>query len=692
MVSLLKTFISKVRLRLRFGFSKASTLELQKTQHQLELITSSLPALISCVDSELYYRFVNLPYEKWFGIPRKDLIGKHVSEVLGLEAFEEVKEQLALALTGKPVTFEKRIPYRFGGTRDVIVHYIPDTNEQNQIVGIVAIVTDITERKKQEEEGSKLASNERIAREASRLKSEFLANMSHEIRTPINGVMGMAGLLLDTPLDKEQREFVETINKSAEGLLTIINSILDFSKVETGKIELENIDFNLDELLERTLKPLQLSAVQKGIKLFIELPPTIPSHLNGDPGKLKQILNNLISNALKFTEIGQVVVHCEKSTINNTELVLRFLVKDTGIGISKETIQKLFQPFSQADASTTRKFGGTGLGLSITKHLVEQMGGSVGVESELDKGSTFWFSLPFKLGLKTLNVSSDSYHQTTTPFEAATSARILLAEDNLINQKIVTKMLQKLNYRVDAVDNGKQALDALREIPYDLILMDCQMPEIDGYETSRRIRLQKDLAYSSIPIIAITANAMKGDKEKCLDAGMNDYIIKPVKAEILSAVILKWLPLEFQSSPVTTPSHAPTSHVTNGQVKSRLNYEVFNDLALIEKQGCAPNFVQQLIRLYLTSAPLHLEKLKISLEKKDIESIIIEIHTLKSSSANLGIQRIRDLCIQFEETIPSLDYLAFLSLLKAIEQEYIPTELELKAVLEQQVPMNKEQN
>ena len=534
---------------------------LRDSEERFRTISASAQDGIVVMDNDGRVTFWNCAAEKIFGYTEAEALGKDLHGMLappsyadrytrGLAAFKHTGQGPAVGATLELTAVRK------DGTQFPVELSISavQLGGQWQAVGIAR---DITERKRFE---TQLREAREAAEAASRAKSEFLANMSHEIRTPMNGIIGMTELALETPLSAEQREYLEMVKSSADSLLTVINDMLDFSKIEAGKLDLEAVDFSVSHVCSDTVKALQLRAKEKGLVLQCARAPNVPEMLVGDPARFRQVIFNLVGNAIKFTEHGGVTLRLERETTAADTVGLHVTVADTGIGIAPEQQQRIFEAFEQADSSTTRRYGGTGLGLPIAAKLIELMGGRLWVESTLGVGSTFHFTV--QLGRSTAPVAAPAgpAARLTRPRPRTRSLHVLLAEDNVVNQRLAVRVLEKHGHTAVVTATGKEALAALERERFDVVLMDVQMPEMDGFEATAAIREQEKGNGHHIPIIAMTAHALKGDEERCLQAGMDGYIAKPIQPRTLLALI--------ESLVESTVEHGGPPHPRHGRCRA----------------------------------------------------------------------------------------------------------------------------
>ncbi len=500
----------------------------------------------------------------------------------------------------------RRFPLRVNAT--------PVLDSEGNITYGISVFEDITEQKLNEAE---LIRARHLAEESSLLKEVFLANMSHEIRTPMNAIIGFATLMKDTEMSADQKEYITNISTASENLLGIINDILDISKIESGHIVLEKISFDLTKVIGNVNAIMNHKATQSKIGLNCEIDENVPEFVMGDPTRLNQVLLNLTSNAIKFTKAGEVNIRVELVGETDTETTLKFSVKDTGIGIPAIKLDSIFERFSQADSNTTRIYGGTGLGLSICKSLVELQGGTIGVESTLKEGSVFHFILTFP---KVKQEAKKEIEARMESLKGNHSVRLLLVEDNVLNQKLAMKVLQNFGFKVDLAENGKVAVEKVKANTYDVILMDLQMPEMDGYQATEYIRQKLKV---ETPIIAMTAHSLVGEKDKCMFIGMNDYIPKPFVPGVLYDKIVS-----FSSDPSTS---APDSG------KTVLDSDLIDLSYLRELSGGSEEFEKEMIELYLNQTPIELEILNKAIEREDFAGVKATAHKLKSSFSLMGV-------------------------------------------------------
>ncbi len=481
------------------------------------------------------------------------------------------------------------------------------------------------------------------AESANRSQSEFLANMSHEIRTPLSGIIGMSEIQVTNDDPAKRRRYSKLLHSSAKTLLGLVDDVLDFSKIEAGKLALESIDFSLQRAILGVVELLASRAANRGIGLELKLADDLPDWLVGDSLRLRQVLINLISNAIKFTREGKVTLSAEARR-RDDRVWIRFAVSDTGIGIDDDVRHKLFSAFAQGESSTSRRFGGTGLGLAICKSIVNLQGGEIGFESTLGVGSTFWFRIPYALSLlppeERVTGSPQGPSTAEIRLRGRGDCRILLAEDSEVNRIVVLHQLKDLGFRADSVSNGSRALAALEKQRYDLILMDCQMPELDGYETTREIR-RREIGSRHTPIIAITAHAMKEDREQCLGVGMDDYFSKPFRREKLIAVLDRWLPPGAPLLDMPRQEPAPVSDSRFDDGTRRLDPQRIESLRGLGDDQT--DVLAEIARLFLRRGRTQIAEIRQALEHGDTAAVGLCIHTLKGSASNLGAKKLAEL-------------------------------------------------
>jgi len=777
---------------------------LKKSEQQLQAILDNSTAVIYLKDYWGRYVLINSRFETLFHVSKAQVVGKTDFDFFPRGLAEVFQTNDRKVFEARSALESEEIAPHDDGPHTYLSVKVPICDSNGEPYAICGISTDITDRKLMEAD---LAEARDAALESARLKAEFLANMSHEIRTPINAVIGMTGLLLDTNLSPEQRDYAQTVRASADALLIIINDILDFSKIEAGKLTFETMDFDLRTAVEGAVELLAEAAQSKGLELFSLVYSDVPTALRGDPGRLRQVLTNLLSNAVKFTERGEVIVRVTRETETPDSALLRFVVTDTGIGISDEARQLIFEAFSQADGSTTRKYGGTGLGLAISQQLVEMMGGHIGVDSAPGRGSTFWFTASFGRrpqktseltekaqleGLRVLVVDDNATNRTLVHHQIASwgmrngdaasgaealellrreaangdaydiaildmqmpemdglmlareikadesisgtrlvmmtslgprddnllreagvevclrkpvkqsqlfdclatvmasagapgdaqaeagiapaqdqtgsvaglgNARVLVAEDNVVNQRVALRQLQKLGYSADGVANGLEVLEALERIHYDVVLMDCQMPEMDGFEATAEIR-RREGSSRRTTIVAMTANALEGERERCLAAGMDDYISKPVRPEAMSAIIHRWT-----GAPNASANTAGLPVTSASGERAALDISVISNLRALQSRA-EPNLLSDLIDSFLRDSAERIAAMRGAAASGDAKALTRTAHALKGSSGTVGANRMTALCDVIEELSRASSMEGLPALIDALAEEF----------------------
>ena len=629
---------------------------LEESERFMRVLTDIIPGMVGYWDKDLHNRFANIAYLEWFGKTADQMRGIHIRTLLGDELFSKNEPYIRAALNGELQRFERTLTKADGSIGYTWAHYIPDIAD-GETRGFFVLVSDITELKQTQ---LQLEQRTKEAEAANLAKSEFLANMSHEIRTPMNAILGLTRLVLETELDPRQRDFLFKVYSASQALMEILNDILDYSKIEAGRVEIERLPISVEEVVRNTMGLFRAKIEEKGLATIVEFSPDLPQVLQGDPMRLSQVLNNLVGNAVKFTESGEIRLKVEQMQEDSRTVTLCFSVQDTGIGLDNDETGRLFQAFTQADNTISRKYGGTGLGLTICLRLVGLMGGSISVSSRKGVGSTFSFVIQMGKvppGTQARKLHAFNEGATGTPDSLTVLSarqkkleldrlRVLLVEDNRINQEVAAEILRQHGAEVTLADHGAAALELITGPGFDVVLMDLHMPVMDGFEATRKIREQYDSA--TLPIIAMTAAVMQDDRERCTAAGMVDFVAKPVNPLELVSVLKRF---QKADTPASAPLPAAVTSFELGDSGSAL--PGLDVATALRRMGGHSELLNSLLKSFVKEHGQSADELKALLTGAKTDAALQLAHNIKGVSGTVGAMQLMEAAAALEQQLRS---------------------------------------